>query len=246
MVPRMRNSFFILWILVTLHIREGQRNMKVAKRTIKENKIIAAAEEVMGQVGFKNAKMDDIALACGITKVTVYAYFQSKENLYMAIVFKALQELNDEYYITIEKNKNHSGLESALALTELFMNFCERNFLYSEALLDYFSLIRSSSTGKDSRKLTEGIKDSLYFKKAQDIQNLPFKLVVNEIERGKLDGSINKDIDAMLITLDGWTTSLGYAKIIAASGGNAMPLFHVELDQLKTHKLEVIRKTLMS
>ena len=45
--------------------------MKNSKKSLKEAKIIEAAERVFNAVGFKNAKMEDIASEAGITKVTL-------------------------------------------------------------------------------------------------------------------------------------------------------------------------------
>ncbi len=213
--------------------------MRETKRALKESNIVEAAERIFSQVGFKNAKMEDIARQAGITKVTLYTYFQSKENLYMAVTYKALQLLNDNYYKTIDENRDASGLKCVVALTEAFMNFCEDNYLYSEALLDYFALVRSTSRGEDESKLTEAVKESIYYMKVRDIQNLAFKLTAKEIERGKLDGSIHPDIDSMFHTLQGWAMIIGYIKVISASGKNATPLFNVSLKDLKAYTLSL-------
>lgn len=222
--------------------------MNEAKKNIKEQKIIEAAEQVFEKVGFTNAKMEDIAREAGITKVTLYAYFKSKENLQMALTYKALQLLIAKYYETISAYKNESGFDSCMALFRLFIEFSEKNFLYSEALLNYFALIRSSDFGESQEKLTESTRESLYFRKLQDIQNLPFKLTVNEIERGMKDGSIRDDIDPMLATLTAWAASLGYIKIISASGKNLKPLFNVDLEKMKKLQMrsvsELIKPTL--
>jgi len=175
--------------------------------------------------------MEDIAAEAGITKVTLYSYFQSKINLKLAVTFKALQLLNDNYYTCITEFKDKTGLDSTIALFKLFTEFCEKNFLYSEMLLSYFELVRSTSQGENSEKLTEGLKESLYLRKLQDIQNLPFKLTINEINRGKTDGSIKVEIDPMLATLAAWTASIGYIKVVSASGSK--PLFNVDLEILK-------------
>ena len=203
--------------------------MKESKRTQKEENILIAAEKVFGKYGFKNAKMDQIAKHAGITKVTLYSYYQSKENLYMAITYKALSKLTEEYYTIIDQYKSKSGLNSVLALSEAFMDFCEDNYLYSETLIEYFTLNRSTSMGTDEHKLTEGLKESIYYLKLQDIQNIPFKLIVKEIERGKVDGSIKPEIDSMLYTLHGWTSVIGYIKIISSAGDVATPIFQVNL-----------------
>ncbi len=207
--------------------------MKETKRIIKEKNIIDAAIVVFGEVGFKNAKMEDIAQLAGITKVTLYAYFQSKENLYMAVTFRALTELNLMYEQAVNENKSKNGLESTMTLFERFMGFFESNFLFSEVLLEYFSLIRSTSSGKNEAKLTEAIRESSYFQKLQGIHNLPFKLTAREIERGKKDGSIKNSRDPMLLTLYGWTCVLGYLKVLAASGGGMIPLFKFNIQELR-------------
>lgn len=215
--------------------------MKDKKKTLKESAIISAAEEVFGEVGFKNAKMEDIALKAGITKVTLYTYFQSKENLYLAVTYKALQLLIEKYYETIDKSRENTGLESVLAILDGFMTFCEQNYLYSEVLLEYFAVVRSTSDGTNEAKLTEAVKDSIYYVKLQDLQNLPFKLTVKEIERGKKDGSIISTLDPMLTTLHGWTMVIGYAKVMSASGTNATPLFNVSLRDLKALNLNLAK-----
>lgn len=215
--------------------------MQQSKRQIKETNIVEAAERVFLRVGFKNAKMDDIAADAGITKVTLYSYFQSKENLYLAITYRGMQKLINLYYDTIDEFKNKSGLDATVALTELYMNFCEDNYLYSEALIEYFSMMRNTAQGSDTTKLTEAEKESIYYKKLQDIHNLPFKLTANEIKRGIDDGSIRTDADPMFCTLQGWTTIVGYAKVIAASGDNKSPFLNVHLPSLKEYNLKLAR-----
>jgi AcrR family transcriptional regulator len=185
--------------------------------------------------------MEDIALKAGITKVTLYTYFQSKENLYLAVTYKALQLLIEKYYETIDKSRENTGLESVLAILDGFMTFCEQNYLYSEVLLEYFAVVRSTSDGTNEAKLTEAVKDSIYYVKLQDLQNLPFKLTVKEIERGKKDGSIISTLDPMLTTLHGWTMVIGYAKVMSASGTNATPLFNVSLRDLKALNLKLAK-----
>lgn len=213
--------------------------MRESKKAEKIEKIILAAEKVFSRLGFKNAKMEDIAEASKITKVTVYSYFQSKENLYMAVTFKAMEALNYTYADIIKTHKDKDGLETSLLLINSFMEFCEEHYLYSEALLDYFSLIRAGRS-----KFTDALKESLYFRKAQDIQNVAFKYVLQEIERGKRDGSIKPDLDAAMATLIGWTSGLGYAKVISASGSSTTSLLNVNLKELKRVKIEIARNNM--
>jgi len=236
------NKYQIISLLPSKNI---QHKMNESKRVAKEKNIILSAEHVFGEVGFKNAKMDEIASHAGITKVTLYSYFHSKENLYMAITYRALQQLNDMYYEKLDKNKSKTGLESVLDILQGFMNFCQDNFLYSEALLDYFALVRSTDDGKNHLKLTEAIKESMYYMKLQDIQNLPFKLTAKEIQRGQKDGSIALHVDPMMYTLFGWSSIIGYIKVLASSGNNAS-LLSVNLKELQHLNLSMVKVALGS
>ena len=218
--------------------------MLQSKRQIKESNIIDAAERIFANVGFKNAKMDDIATEAGITKVTLYSYMHSKENLYMSITFKAMQLLNDEYYNTIDKTKGKSGAECVIALAKTFMDFCEANYLYSEALLEYFSIIRSTSRGEDNSKLTDAMKESISFLKLQDIHNIPFKMTIQEMQRGISDGSIHPSIDPAIQTIFGWSSIIGYVKVISASGKNATPFLKIDPIVLKDHHLSTVKHVL--
>lgn len=216
--------------------------MKEDKKQLKEEAIIIAAEKVFGDTGYQNSKMEDVARAAGITKVTLYSYFQSKENLFMAITFRGFQKLLNGYYQVMDKFKNKTGLESTLALLDKFMDFSAANMLYNEALLNYFSLVRPGN----EKKISETMKESIYFKKMQDIHNLLFKLSAKEIIRGKSDGSINNKLDPLFLSLHGWTMIIGYSKVLNASGDQNSTIFHMRVSDLKKFVLHTARITLES
>jgi AcrR family transcriptional regulator len=48
--------------------------------------ILSAAIEVFGDVGFARAKLDDVATKAGVSKGTLYLYFDSKEELFRRLV----------------------------------------------------------------------------------------------------------------------------------------------------------------
>ncbi|HMS98348.1 MAG TPA: TetR/AcrR family transcriptional regulator [Saprospiraceae bacterium] len=218
--------------------------MKATTKILKEQKIIEAAEKVFASYGFKNARMEEVAKEAEITKVTLYAYFRSKENLYMAITYNALQKLAVICDDLIASNVNKPGIESVVAIMEGFMDFCQENPLYSEVLLDYFSLIRSIT--EDDKKLTDAMKESNYFPKVQALHNYPFKLTAKEIQRGIDDKSISERVEPMVATLYGWTAAVGFVKISAASGSNTSSIFNVKMSDLRKTNLEMQRRLLES
>ena len=55
-------------------------------RAEREEQMVAAATRIFAERGFNAASMDEIAEASGITKPMLYAYFGSKEGLFLACV----------------------------------------------------------------------------------------------------------------------------------------------------------------
>jgi AcrR family transcriptional regulator len=59
-------------------------------------KIIQAAIESFSQSGYDRTKMEDIAKRLGLSKGTLYLYFKSKEDLFIAICERNIQESDKE------------------------------------------------------------------------------------------------------------------------------------------------------
>jgi AcrR family transcriptional regulator len=50
-----------------------------------QKKIVVAAHDIFHEKGYTNTKMSDIADALGVTKPTIYHYFETKEKLFVAV-----------------------------------------------------------------------------------------------------------------------------------------------------------------
>lgn len=68
----------------------------VNKRKQIRNSIIEIAGGIFSKFGFKKATMDDIARAAGMGKSSLYYYFQSKEEVFEAVVIKEAEMLRSE------------------------------------------------------------------------------------------------------------------------------------------------------
>lgn len=70
------------------------------------DEIIDAAQQVFGEMGFARAKIDDVAHLAGVSKGTVYLYFDSKETLFREMVrAKVVANLAEGEEIV----RNHEG-----------------------------------------------------------------------------------------------------------------------------------------
>jgi len=214
------------------------------KRTIKKQQILDAAEKVFATHGFANSKMEKVAKGAGISKGTVYFYYDTKENLYMALTYRAIQFLIDRFYQVLDEHRSLSGIEGSLALVESYLQFCEKNPLYADLMLDYMTVNRTTKDGMDTTKLTAALQDSIYYRKIQDIQNIPISLITQEIKRGVDDGSILNKQQPELLYLLAWSSTIGFVKLNSAAG-KRQSLLNVEVDVWRQQLLAQMRQMLL-
>jgi TetR/AcrR family fatty acid metabolism transcriptional regulator len=58
--------------------------------------ILHAAEAIFTERDYHEVQMDDVADACGVGKGTLYRYFRSKRDLYLAVMFDGIGRLHGE------------------------------------------------------------------------------------------------------------------------------------------------------
>jgi AcrR family transcriptional regulator len=64
-------------------------------RAERREQIVAAATQVFARAGFAATVLDEVADAAGISRAILYRHFDSKTDLYRAVLDRARQHLND-------------------------------------------------------------------------------------------------------------------------------------------------------
>ena len=64
-----------------------------ASENDRKERAVNAAWEVFARFGYQKASMQDIARAAGISKSVLFKYYQTKENLYRAVFWRAADEI---------------------------------------------------------------------------------------------------------------------------------------------------------
>src|SRR5215470_19271528 len=63
------------------------------RKEARPGEIVEVALEVFAEKGFAAAKLDDIARRAGISKATLYLYFETKEEIFRAVARAAVASL---------------------------------------------------------------------------------------------------------------------------------------------------------
>src|SRR5690242_19341319 len=81
--------------------------------------IIAAAMAVFAEKGFAAARLEDIARRAGVSKGALYLYFETKEDLFHAVVTEAVAPRFRGVIATVESHVGSSADAAAAAVTGL-------------------------------------------------------------------------------------------------------------------------------
>lgn len=79
----------------TPHAARRRPARRVVPRRKREQQMLEAASRLFTERGFDGVSMDEIADAVGITKPMLYAYFESKEGLFVACIERAADPVLD-------------------------------------------------------------------------------------------------------------------------------------------------------
>jgi len=103
--------------------------MSLSKDEIIKAEILAQAQKLFQQFGLKKTTMDEIALACGKAKSTLYHYFNSKEEVFDAVI--QMEMINLRQYVK-DKVEEHKKMVDKLQtyIVEFNVEILNRRNLY--------------------------------------------------------------------------------------------------------------------
>jgi TetR/AcrR family transcriptional regulator, repressor for uid operon len=139
-------------------------------------KIIQAAIESFAQTGFDKTKIEDIAKRLGLSKGTIYLYFNSKEDLFLAIC---------EHYVKVMRDQQHSAIFSKKEDLVLDSEHFYENFRRLEQGKDRVMLEMVVESSRNSR-----LKKGMYEHRLK-----VYDAVAEHLNRQIEKGFIKKGID---------------------------------------------------
>jgi AcrR family transcriptional regulator len=90
---------------------------KLLPRAERRASILRGAAAAFAGSGFAHTSMEDVAAACGVTKLIVYRHFGTKEELYRAILQGVFDRLGDELRAGLAAGRPNRGLGARTQLT---------------------------------------------------------------------------------------------------------------------------------
>ena len=149
--------------------REGDR----------KKKILTSATKIIGEKGFQNATIAEIAKEAGIGDATIYEYFKNKEDLLLAIPVETTKDLIAEIH------EHMMGIKGAFNKLRKFiwwwLNYVEKNPGYGVVVL---LELKTSKTYVS----TEAYQAARNF----------YQIILDIIQEGQEEEAIKKEINSYL------------------------------------------------
>lgn len=196
----------------------------------REEEIISAAEKVFCSKGFEDASMDEIAKQAKFTKRTVYQYFDSKEDLYFALMLKVFRRLC--LYLIQGDTSEHTGYVR-------IHQFCRNYYQFYKDNPETFRIIGYRGPVKknimaDNKRLNEFMQ----------FNNSVFQMVAELITQGKKDGSIQPDLDSDKTAFSLIFMMTGFFNQLAATGDSFTTHFSLSIEDFCFYSMDLLFGTL--
>lgn len=211
----------------------GSRERSDKLKEIRREDIINAAERVFFSKGFHNASMDEIAKEAEYSKRTIYIYFDSKEQLYQAIINRAFRVLNGINERRLQSEQQLTGYQKLRLFGEAYLEFIQ-------SYPDYFKII---SNHHFSEIEFEQFKEGNRF--CDDGEYL-FTLLIKLLEDGVKDGSIRADLEIVETAFILYANMIGIGNLLVNKSLYLTGVYNRTTEGIITSLFDFITRALKS
>ena len=141
--------------------------------------ILSAARKVFAVRGFNDATVDEIAAAAEMAKGTVYLYFSSKKDIYLAALKHGLMELREQ---------TRQNMAAAQGIRAKLHSFIRTRLEYAEANHDFIKIYHSEFGNLTNAAICDSEFQQLYLEQAKFLERvLQAAVESGEIRRVRTD-----------------------------------------------------------
>jgi len=173
----------------------GITERKEREKEHRREEIIDAAQRIFFQKGLQLATMDDIAEAAELSKGTLYLYYKSKEDLYLAVLARGMDILYEMFSGVVAEPE--STAKKISRLLDSYIGFFKdhRNYFRMFFFFDNPQVHKQVSEEMLQACATHNMK--------------VWNIVIDLLRRGIEEGVVEHDIDPKQAAVILWANSTG-------------------------------------
>ena len=171
----------------------GTTERKEREKENRKESIIDAAQKVFFEKGLQLSTMDEIAETAELAKGTLYLYYHSKEDLYLAVMMRGLKIMYDMFRVVIVRKL--SVVKTMVELANTYTLFYEEN-------KNYFRMLHFFNTPQFHKQVSSEMMQS-----CDRFNQSLWEMVTEVISHGMVENKIRRDLDPIEIAIVLWSNA---------------------------------------
>jgi len=171
----------------------GIHERKEREKEHRRDEILNAAQKVFFEKGLQSATMDEIAEAAELSKGTLYLYYGSKEDLYLAVMMRGFDVLHVMFAETIAKDS--STVKTIWGLATTYLEFSQKH-------ANFFRMFHFFQNPSLHRQVSDEMMAQCN-SRTQQLWNVVIEVFRNGIKEGVLRPDLNPVECAVIL----WSSS---------------------------------------
>ena len=210
----------------------GIRERKEREKGARREEIVNAAEKIFFEKGLALATMDEIAEAAELSKGTLYLYYKSKEDLYLAVAMKG----NEILYQMFQK-----VLDSGVPPIQMIANLGEAYYEYFKNHRDYFRMFYFFENAQVQSQVSPEMMDL-----CQQSDKKVWNVVISVLQGGIDAGVLRKEIDPYEAGVMLWSNSNGIMRLIDRRGTTFEEHMKLDLENIMRKSNQMLVEGMMT
>lgn len=167
----------------------GIQERKEREKEQRREEILNAAQYIFFDKGLQAATMDDIADKAELSKGTLYLYFSSKEDLYLAVLLRGLGRLHEMFLKVVAEKK---------PVLILLDDFQQAYVQFFKEHTNYFRMLDFFETPQFHKQVSADMKDQCA-EATEKLWQVATELIVQAVTAGLLKPSLNPRQTAVML-----------------------------------------------
>lgn len=182
----------------------GIKERRERERDARREEIISAAERVFFEKGLAAATMDEVAEAAELSKGTLYLYYKTKEDLYLAVTMKGLDIMHDLFEKAVSTGE--PSIQRIANLGEAYLEFFDKHRQFFRMLYFFESPQFHSQVSPEMLQV------------CTENDRRIWDLVLDPIKSALAEGLLRPELSPMEIGVMLWSNSNGLMRLIDRQG----------------------------
>ena len=210
----------------------GIHERKEREKEQRKEEIVTAAQKVFFEKGLQLATVDEIAESAELSKGTIYLYYKSKEDLYLAVLMRGMQKLQDAFALRIQSESN--TLRALLGLIQTYLEFFRDH-------RDYFRMFQFLQTPQFHKQVSDEMKEA-----GSQVNRSTWNLAIGMIQRGIDEGLLSSDIAAGEAAVILWLNATSLLTRIDTEADMWKDKMKIDLNRVLGRSIELYLNSLLA